>query len=562
LRQNELTKYLISAYGSDTATPISTLVFGPWGAGKTYALNTIMSHRGSKQTYLVSLFGKNSVTSILDDLSLQMLSRSEQTAAVKRQSKKRWKTVVASMASFARDHIVGLAASSGILQRQLIQEALKPQSLVCFDDLERKSTGLGMIEFLGIVEWIKEKCSVIVVGNTDSFAESDDKDVFQKYRERVFDREYHLHEPELDAMRTVYEKVFKNTQEPVYPDVVINEYARSGDKNLRTLRRIGLEMADLSASLREAGENGLVEKQDLIRTVVALMVEKYSGAQSIGQYLGYSRWIDEKNPVHKLMEKYSLPNSLSFSLDPFIDYIENRVLRPQEIAEALGIVRMNPEKEALAMLFWWWAFSWETVESKWRLLYDHIVRSAKIELSIEDIVQFLYRTHQISQIVDGWISFPDFESEIISRVEELARNCKVEKLLSTIDSLDFSLSQAPDKDSMDPVLNALRRIASDRQETTLLKQFDDFIACGDFFHASRIFTEPSFPVAQRENFITSIMEPEINPDHFRAIADIISRHGNSAAAVLIKEKISIIAADSTEPSLRERLRRLYELLET
>lgn len=562
MRQSELIEYLRGAYRADATTRISTLVFGPWGTGKTYALNAVISYRARKQTYLVSLFGKNSVTSILDDLSLQMLNKGEQTAAEKRQDKKRWKAVITSMASFARDHIAGLAASSGILQRQLIQDALKPESLVCFDDLERKSTGLSMIEFLGIVEWIKEKCSVMVVGNTDSIAESNEKDVLQRYRERIFDREYYLHEPESDAMRTVYERGFNNTQEPVLPDVVIKEYARSGDKNLRTLRRIGLELADLSTSLQKAGESELVEKQDLIRTVVALMVEKYSCAQSIGQYLGHSRWIDENSPANQLMQKYSLPNRLSFSLDPFIDYIENRVLRPQEIAEALGMVRMKPEKEALAMLFWWWVFSWETVKSKWDFLYDHILRSSNIELSIEDVVQFLYRSHQISQIVDGWISYPDVESKIITRVEELTEDYTAEKLLTIVDSLEFSLSQAPDKHSMDPILNTLRRIASDRQEATLLKQFDDYLASGDFFHASRVFIEPPFPIAQRENFITKIAEPEVDPEHFRAIADILTRYDSSAAAELIKEKIRAIPYESAEPTLRERLRRLRKIWET
>jgi hypothetical protein len=561
LRQSELTEYLISAYGDDAATPISTLVFGPWGAGKTYALHAIISHRERRPTYLVSLFGKNSVISILDELSLQMLGMGEKTAAEKRRDKKRWDTVITSIASFMRGHIPGLAASSGILQRQLIQYALKPGSLVCFDDLERKSIGLGMIEFLGIVEWIKEKCSVIVVGNTDSIAEPDDKEIFQRYRERVFDRECHLQEPEFDAMRTVYKNVFKNTQEPVFPDIVINEYTRSGDKNLRTLRRIGLELADLSASLQKAGESELVEQQNLIRTVVALIVEKYSGAQSIGDYLGHSHWIDENSSVHQLMEKYSLPANLSFSLDPFIDYIENRILRPKDIAEALGIVRMKPEKEALAMLVWWWVFSWETVKSKWQLLYNHIAQSADIELSIEDIVQFLYKTHQISDSVDGWISYPEVESNIISRVEKLAGDVTVEKLRSIIDGLDFSLSQAPDKHSMDPIFNTLRRIASDRQKTTLLKQFDNCLSSGDFLRASRIFAEPTFPIAQRENFITKIAEPEIDPAHFRAIADILSRQSDSAAAELIKKTVLAISAESAEPTLRERLRRLREIIE-
>ena len=419
-----------------------------------------------------------------------------------------------------------------------------------------------MVEFLGVVEWIAEKASVVVVGNIESIASTCNGKILSTYRERIFDREYHLHEPEIDAMETVLSNVIKGEEVSIDPGAVIREYTATRDKNLRTLRRIGLELIDLQRSLKDSDELEIVNRRELTQTIVALIVEKYSRGKDIAHFLGGTPWLSDDSPVAAFLKEYSLPNSIVFTLDPFVQFVENRSVQRTAILEALGIVKLSPVRESLAMLFWWWTMTLENMKERWTIVYDHILAAPQVEISLKEIVEFLYRTYRISVKVVGWLSFDEVESKVSSRIGDLAEHYSPEYIESAISEIEFGLSTAPDKESMFSVLSMLKEIVSAKMQMSLLNDFDESIRSGNYYQASKRFAEPNFPISQREEFVTAVFDSEISPDHFRAIGDIISRHGNSAAATLIKEKICSAPIEKAEANVRERVRLLCDPQET
>ena len=74
---------------------------------------------------------------------------------------------------------------SNKLITNIIMSHLK-DTLICLDDIERKSNSLPMSEIMGLVNYLRNerKCQVVMVLHNE---QSEDKDYFDKHKEKVFD---------------------------------------------------------------------------------------------------------------------------------------------------------------------------------------------------------------------------------------------------------------------------------------------------------------------------------------------------------------------------------------
>jgi hypothetical protein len=96
-----------------------------------------------------------------------------------------------------------------------VEELVDPKSkgkktVICIDDLERKSN-IEIIDLLGLIERATQNYNVIIIANTNQFSPQD-KEMFEKYREKVIDYEFVIDKIDRDLQEKIVLSMFKEIQ--------------------------------------------------------------------------------------------------------------------------------------------------------------------------------------------------------------------------------------------------------------------------------------------------------------------------------------------------------------
>ncbi len=192
------------------------VIKGAWGVGKTFLWNAYVEGRLSNGDLsqlaysYVSLFGKSSLADVRAAVfqnakPISTAERIEQafdeelTSSTTLLQRVPWicnasnivrgkSTLLGWLTNLARstpftDKYSGIIAS--------IEYGLVKNYIICFDDLERKGSGLTVREVMGLADELAQRkaCKVILVFNEDSLSDDKDKRDFEFYREKVVDAE-------------------------------------------------------------------------------------------------------------------------------------------------------------------------------------------------------------------------------------------------------------------------------------------------------------------------------------------------------------------------------------
>jgi len=108
------------------------------------------------------------------------------------------------------------------------------ETLVCFDDLERKGDSLPMKDVMGLISNLREqkKCKVVLILNDDQLESGDAKGDFKQYNEKVIDASL-LFEPD---PRDCVELAVKGEGE--FFDILRADVITLGISNIRVIRKI------------------------------------------------------------------------------------------------------------------------------------------------------------------------------------------------------------------------------------------------------------------------------------------------------------------------------------
>ncbi|MDY3918463.1 MAG: AAA family ATPase [Candidatus Limivivens sp.] len=177
--------------------PYDCILFdGPWGIGKTYAIEKAFSESEKGESVCrISMFGLQNSQQIYHEVLFQSVLKNKKAGKA---------------GGFAFDVLDGIASiwkeaeqAKTVLEKLarerelflMVSRIFTSLHVIVIDDLERISEEVGLEEVLGIVEELKQ-CSyvkVILVANTGMFGEKE-KQIFEKYHEKVIDRIYHVTE--------------------------------------------------------------------------------------------------------------------------------------------------------------------------------------------------------------------------------------------------------------------------------------------------------------------------------------------------------------------------------
>ena len=122
-------------------------------------------------------------------------------------------------------------------------------SLVCFDDLERKGDSLDIKDILGLASFLKEQrnCKVVFILNDGTLSEEDKKN-FSRHNEKVVDIELNF----VLLPEEVFHYIF--TKDYSYYELIKKSCLTLKIKNIRILQRIRRFIDDLLGYLDEIEE--------------------------------------------------------------------------------------------------------------------------------------------------------------------------------------------------------------------------------------------------------------------------------------------------------------------
>ena len=233
------------------AVPTVVVLKGKWGRGKTYLWRDALRkfagaapERWARYSY-VSLFGVETLAELRDAVlangddweQLVVASRPPETQEPPPDILQRSVARVRGSISRAMQQTDDLTALAGKVNAGGIAHAMLLRGvreyLVCVDDLERRGTHLRLRDVLGYLATLRDdrQCSVLVILNTDELS-PEDRDEYEKLREKVFDHEVAFDPSAGEGAELVFPK------EDAAWDQLRENCGRLGIENVRVLQRI------------------------------------------------------------------------------------------------------------------------------------------------------------------------------------------------------------------------------------------------------------------------------------------------------------------------------------
>ena len=265
----------------DQNNSLAIALTGEWGIGKTYLWkkfyenhkNYFVTHKknnsknGKKENLIakkyayISLFGLDSLDSLKLAIATEVQTISTDDSILNTDVSTHFKKLFGfigggSTSSTAGDLRFGINIGNKLITN-IIMSHLK-DTLVCLDDIERKSKNLPMSEVLGLVNYLKNErnCQVLMILHDE---ESEDKVDFDTQKEKVFDEILILN----DSLSMVEKTVNDDEIFPIYEKF----YQTMGVRNLRFYQRVQKiyhEIIKRSSSLSK------LSKEEILRQILII----------------------------------------------------------------------------------------------------------------------------------------------------------------------------------------------------------------------------------------------------------------------------------------------------
>jgi len=255
----QLVKHEIAEFVSGKG-PAVLCLRGPWGVGKTYSWEAILREKAARNSVglnayaYVSLFGLNSLEALKTAIF-------ENTVSTKQQN------LVANEATVA--DMMGELTKKGrpwarFLENAPIVKAWVPtgltaaltflavrNTLVTFDDLERRGKGLDLTDVLGLASMLRDRrgCRVVMLLNEEKLDEGD-RVTFYRYLEKVSDSSLRFDPTSEEAV-----SIARSGAAPISEPAA--ELCRAlGVRNIRVMKKIDYTLTSLERLVK--GRDGRI----------------------------------------------------------------------------------------------------------------------------------------------------------------------------------------------------------------------------------------------------------------------------------------------------------------
>lgn len=457
---------------SDTHNEL-LVIKGKWGAGKTFFWQKLVEECQAKkcvgrQFYsYVSLFGVNS----LEELNNSILASRVDANPNKAQQTLDALTANLKTLAVKLEQVPVLREYTGGMISSFLHLMLD-NTLVCFDDLERRGDGLSIKDVFGLASLLKEQrgSKVVLILNDEGLGDAQKE--FKLHGEKVFDREVRFSVTNEEAFGYVFPPSFPRRT------VVENCCVTLHIGNIRTLQRVKRFINDITPHLRGA-EEGVAD--DVLRSLILFVWSRYeeaSGAPSVNFILNYSsvnKYLAERDkreisPEEKkwneVMSSYNPFRSTSFD-KTLVDFVETGYIdKTKLLAELEKENRLTQSMQGKESFRKAWNVYHNSFKDNEQEFVDTLVSSFRSNMdvlaleqlgSVVDVLREFERGDLANSLVDEYFSQHNSEEEIavirMSRGTIFISDIKDPYLLSRLN--DIWTSDEFDKRSLAEVVKEL-----------------------------------------------------------------------------------------------------------
>jgi hypothetical protein len=274
---------VVENFISDTHNEL-LVIKGKWGVGKTFFWQNLIKECNRKKSIgrdyysYISLFGINS----LEELNNSILASRVDSNPNKIQQT--LDTLTANLRNLASglEKVPAIREYTGGMISAFLH-LLIDNTLICFDDLERRGDGLAIKDIFGLASLLKEQrgCKVVLIMNEEGLDEDAQKQ-FKLHGEKIIDREILFSITIEEAFSYIFPPSFRQY------DLIKECCFLLHVKNIRTLQRIKRFIEDITPHLKGIEET---VAESALRSLILFVWSYYeqgAGAPSLEFVLKYS----------------------------------------------------------------------------------------------------------------------------------------------------------------------------------------------------------------------------------------------------------------------------------
>lgn len=351
MNQNEAGNTIKRIYSENVDNNICIFIDGEWGIGKTYSVLNEWKKEDEARSYslkYVSVFGKNDLEQIEKELIMQImpifnsLNKYQENNAIKLFGN----AVNGAMKLFDKE-----ISLDGLLKNLRIEnvstEKAKERTILCIDDLERKSPNIDIKDLLGLIERASTNFSIIFIANSAKL--QNDKESFIEYKEKIIDYQITIDDLDLETLRKVAKLSSENIEEKdieliakVYSEMIENYRSL---KNIRMFKKcVGLLQQIKDIIKREFPNDYFDINEDIVIICIKVIYDHFfpniDGNEKIGMPT------NQKKVMFKTF--YSIFSYENYDLNVLLEHLIQHSEISKDIRKLYSAYQMNEsEFEAL-----------------------------------------------------------------------------------------------------------------------------------------------------------------------------------------------------------------------
>ena len=300
---------------------VCVVLDGEWGVGKTTFWKNFSAKNFDKNSVYVSLFGKESIQEIKQEIGIQIYKRNEYISEFSEKAKNLGLDKVI-------DEVTPKLGSALIGCISFFKKENFKDVIICFDDFERISDKINLKDVLGTISEYKEQqnCHIVMILNRSKMTapakeiQKEDKKnledkelknasqikdnktelekILSEYKDKIMDYEFYYDPTPQESFSTISSEL-----EEVYRDAASQYFAKHAINNIRVMRRAINALNDYKQHLEDKLQKYQFIKDNAITYILGIsIINAMNSSTEIERFLGKLDYFDDLTDVYDLFK--------------------------------------------------------------------------------------------------------------------------------------------------------------------------------------------------------------------------------------------------------------------
>ena len=300
---------------------VCVVLDGEWGVGKTTFWKNFSAKNFDKNSVYVSLFGRESIQEIKQEIGIQIYRRNEYISEFSEKAKYlRFDKVIDEVTPKLGSALIGCIS---FFKKENFKDVI-----ICFDDFERISDKINLKDVLGIISEYKEQqnCHIVMILNRSKMTapakeiqKEDNKNleykelknasqikdnkielerILSEYKDKIMDYEFYYDPTPQESFN-----IISGDLEEVYRDAVLRYFEKHTINNIRVMRRAINALNDYKQHIEDKLQKYQPIKDNVITYILGIsIINAMNSSAEIEQFLGVLNFFGELEDVYDLFK--------------------------------------------------------------------------------------------------------------------------------------------------------------------------------------------------------------------------------------------------------------------